>query len=71
MSRHAKVENGAHVHMYDVDSPNGPTSEGTCRVCGAVKTFWNSAEKDRDARKRHWNNGKVWPEAGPKKAEEV
>lgn len=30
------------VHHWIVELPNGPTSAGTCRLCGAVRDFPNS-----------------------------
>ena len=30
-----------HVHHWIIDSPNGPTSEGRCKSCGAEKDFIN------------------------------
>jgi hypothetical protein len=30
-----------HLHRWRIDEPNGPTSTGTCKVCGAEKTFKN------------------------------
>ena len=33
---------GAHVHYWLVERPNGPTSEATCKLCGATRTFRNS-----------------------------
>ena len=30
-----------HEHFWDIESPNGPTSEGTCRHCGERRTFVN------------------------------
>ena len=32
-----------HDHFWQIESPNGPTSEGRCRVCGQRRTFSNSA----------------------------
>jgi hypothetical protein len=29
-------------HYWVVDSPNGPTSRGVCKLCSAEKDFWNS-----------------------------
>lgn len=28
-------------HYWVVESPNGPTSRGTCKLCGAVREFEN------------------------------
>ena len=32
------------VHHYVLPGPDGPTCEGVCRNCGAVRTFFNSAD---------------------------
>ena len=32
------------AHRWVIESPNGETSHGICRVCGAEKEFPNSAE---------------------------
>ncbi|MBI2831778.1 MAG: hypothetical protein HYX79_05940 [Chloroflexi bacterium] len=29
-------------HFWMIESPNGPTSKGVCRFCGAEKEFNNS-----------------------------
>lgn len=29
-------------HYWIIDSPQGPTSRGVCKFCGAVKEFYNS-----------------------------
>ncbi len=34
-----------HAHHYIVDTPNGPTSEGVCKTCGATKRFPNCIEE--------------------------
>ena len=31
-------------HHWAIESPNGPTSFGTCRRCGAVREFKNSIQ---------------------------
>jgi hypothetical protein len=31
-------------HRWLIASPNGPTSEGICRLCGARRAFRNSAD---------------------------
>ena len=33
-----------HGHHWLIESPNGPTSKGTCRLCGAVREFKNSVQ---------------------------
>ncbi len=30
-----------HAHHYLIAPPNGPTSEGVCKTCGATKKFPN------------------------------
>jgi len=30
-----------HFHRWAIDEPNGPTSMGTCKICGASKQFKN------------------------------
>ena len=43
------------VHHWVIDEPNGPTSNGTCKVCGAAREFKNSIQGsgwDRDGRRR-------------------
>ena len=31
-------------HHWVIDSPNGPTSTGRCRVCGEIREFKNSIQ---------------------------
>jgi hypothetical protein len=31
-------------HHWVIDSPNGPTSVGTCRTCGELREFKNSIQ---------------------------
>ena len=38
-----EVEDNGCNHRWKIDSPNGPTSQGTCMTCGAVSEFKNSA----------------------------
>ena len=28
-------------HHWVIESPNGPTSRGICKYCGAERDFWN------------------------------
>jgi hypothetical protein len=28
-------------HHWVIESPNGPTSRGVCKYCGAEREFWN------------------------------
>jgi len=37
------------AHHWVIDTPSGPVSHGTCKVCGEAREFQNSAEYD-------WNN---------------
>lgn len=30
------------THHFIIDPPNGPTSEGRCKLCGEQRTFSNS-----------------------------
>jgi len=30
-----------HFHRWRIEEPNGPTSKGVCKVCGAEKEFKN------------------------------
>ena len=30
-----------HAHRWLIDEPNGPTSVGRCKACGAVRVFRN------------------------------
>ena len=30
-----------HVHRWQIEEPNGPTSAGICKACGARKEFKN------------------------------
>ena len=30
------------AHHWVIDSPNGPTSSGVCKLCGATQDFVNS-----------------------------
>jgi hypothetical protein len=39
------------VHFFEIESPNGPTSEGVCRKCGETKEFPNSVKESG------WNEG--------------
>lgn len=36
-----KAEAPEHFHRWRIDEPNGPTSRGVCKVCGAEKEFKN------------------------------
>ncbi|MCE2458710.1 MAG: hypothetical protein J4G14_13010 [Dehalococcoidia bacterium] len=42
-------------HYWMIEQPNGPTSNGRCKVCGTVREFKNSIQGsgwDRDGRRR-------------------
>jgi hypothetical protein len=39
----APVEAPACRHHWRIESPNGATSNGVCKLCGAVKEFSNSS----------------------------
>ena len=34
------------THRWVIDSPNGPTSMGTCKLCGADREFQNASAWD-------------------------
>ena len=42
-------------HYWVIEQPNGPTSNGKCKVCGSIREFKNSIQGsgwDRDGRRR-------------------
>ncbi len=42
-------------HYWVIEQPNGPTSNGRCKVCGTIREFKNSIQGsgwDRDGRRR-------------------
>lgn len=39
----ANVTSGC-THFWRVESPNGPTSKGTCKNCGETQEFMNSIQ---------------------------
>ncbi len=41
------------AHHWDIEPPNGPTSMGMCRGCGAERVFRNSTE---DISSGEWRN---------------
>ncbi len=42
------------VHTWSIESPNGPTSLGTCADCGATREFNNSVQMSYwDNRRKH------------------
>ncbi len=36
------LNGGACAHFWRIESPNGPTSRGKCKHCGATQDFMNS-----------------------------
>lgn len=34
-------ENGQCAHLWTIESPNGPVSNGICRICGLTREFAN------------------------------
>jgi hypothetical protein len=48
------------AHHWRIEAPNGPTSPGVCRKCGAKKKFVNYADHPlganslREASERGW-----------------
>ncbi len=47
------------THFWLIDSPNGPTSAGSCKLCGEVREFRNSMysstwSKGMTKRGDHW-----------------
>ncbi len=39
-----------HKHTWAIESPNGKTSYGICKECGATKEFYNSIETVMDGK---------------------
>jgi hypothetical protein len=52
-------DNSGCVHVWLIDPPNGPTSGGTCDLCGEVKQFKNSYEIS------YWDNSRKHNPGGP------
>jgi hypothetical protein len=51
------------VHRWVIESPEGETSHGTCRVCGAEKEFPNAAEDglwQRNVPQSRWTGRTEW-----------
>lgn len=46
------AEASACVHQWMIAPPNGPTSEGQCKLCGETRAFHNSLEIS------YWDNQK-------------
>lgn len=40
-----------YTHFWVIESPNGPTSQGTCKLCGNEREFRNSVDSST------WNKG--------------
>lgn len=34
------------IHHWRIETPNGPTSQGSCRRCGATRAFLNADPQD-------------------------
>ena len=39
------------VHFWIIETPNGPTSQGICKLCGRAQEFCNSVSSSA------WNKG--------------
>ena len=51
------------VHRWVIESPNGETSHGRCRHCGAEKEFPNAAEDglwERNVPQSRWTGRSDW-----------
>lgn len=51
------------VHRWVIEPPNGETSHGKCRVCGAEKEFPNAAEDglwERNVPQSRWTGRSEW-----------
>ena len=51
------------VHRWVIESPNGETSRGRCRYCGAEKEFPNAAEDglwERNVPQSRWTGRSDW-----------
>lgn len=51
------------VHRWVIESPEGETSHGMCRVCGAEKEFPNAAEDglwERNVPQSRWTGRTEW-----------
>ncbi len=49
-------------HYWIIESPHGPTSEGVCKFCGAVKEFYNSPPDFWFGKRHEFSFGKRHPE---------
>lgn len=51
------------AHRWVIETPNGETSRGVCRTCGAEKEFPNSAEDglwEREVPQSRWTGRTEW-----------
>ncbi len=51
------------VHRWVIESPEGETSHGVCRICGAEKEFPNAAEDglwQRNVPQSRWTGRTEW-----------
>ena len=51
-------QNDECVHFWVIETPNGPTSQGTCKLCGKEQEFRNSVSSST------WNRGIAKQEDG-------
>ena len=55
MSENTAAADTSCMHHWMIDQPNGPTSMGTCKICGVSQEFNNSVQGtgwDRDGGRR-------------------
>ena len=58
-------------HHWVIDSPNGPTSEGVCKICGERSEFRNSMpgsgwdRENPQSKRARQTRGKQAPESTP------
>ena len=58
-ARRQTVPHGACNHHWVIDPPNGPTSPGSCKLCGLKRRFPNSSEDsiwDGAEGRSRWND---------------
>ena len=58
MAASLREPNGRCSHYWIIDSPNGPTSVGRCKYCGAVKEFTNYLPYSSWAEEKAANRGR-------------
>lgn len=54
------------AHRWRIESPNGETSHGVCRICGAERDFPNAAEDglwERNVPQSRWTGRTDWTPA--------